>query len=80
MIRRLWHLIAGHKWQERRAFCPPSNPTAYYAEDESGKFSRYGFTQFVKTCECGARRNFRVVGRFDAEADVLSELERIARL
>jgi hypothetical protein len=80
MIYRLWHLIVGHKWHERRTFCPPSDPTRSYIHDEDEKRARYGFTQFVATCPCGARREFRIVGRFDSAADELSELERMARL
>ncbi len=82
MIKRLWHLIVGHQWTEERMYMPASHPNRMMLWNESDYHERYGFTQIVRFCECGAKRRMRLVGDFTAypAGDDVKELRRMAKL
>ncbi len=82
MIRRLWHFLFGHTWQERDViFHPPTYPDRKFLTQKTDYHEAYGFTDITLICPCGSLKIHRLIGQHAPAGDPeVAEIRRMAGL
>jgi len=82
MLIRLWHLLVGHRWKVDSFIF--NGPFATAIRTDTGTIPDdmwmcvHGFTVISRSCDCGARDTFKLIGDHVADPEV-EELRRMIK-